>query len=141
MDATKPRILCLDDMPENLRVRKFFLEQFGCEVVTVADSSACLQAATQEVFDLVLLDYHLAEEVTGEDVARDLRALLPEIPLVMLTGDPRIPQSACDCVDAVLIKGPSGPAELLDTIQRLLPHRPIRPRHQTVLPAPISRTS
>jgi CheY-like chemotaxis protein len=141
MDDTKPRILCLDDLPENLRVRKSFLEQFGCEVVTVTDSSACLHAATQEVFDLVLLDYHLAERVTGEDVARDLRILLPNIPLVMLTGDPGIPLSAYEVVDAVLIKGPSGPAELLDTIQRLLPCRPIRPRHHTVLPASIFRTS
>lgn len=91
MDATKARILCLDDQPENLLVRKVLLEQFGCEVVTVTDSSACLQGAAQEVFDLVLLDYHLAERVTGEDVARDLRVLLPRVPLLMLTGDPLIP--------------------------------------------------
>ena len=141
MDATKPRILCLDDQPENLRVRKVLLEQFGCEVVTVTDASGCLRAAAQEVFDLVLLDYHLAERITGEDVAHDLRVLLPQVPLLMLTGDPLIPASACDCVDAVLIKGQSGPGELLDTIQRLLPHRPIRPRHHTGLPAPLSRTS
>lgn len=141
MDGTRPRILCLDDQPENLCVRKMLLEQFGCHVATVTDSSACLQAAAREIFDLVLLDYHLAEPVTGEDVARDLRVLLPRVPLVMLTGDPRIPQSACDCVDAVLIKGPSGPAELLDVIQRLLPHRSIKPRHHTPLPIPISRTS
>lgn len=141
MDATKPRILCLDDQPENLQVRKVLLEQFGCDVVTVTDSSACLQAAAREIFDLVLLDYHLSEPVTGEDVARDLRVLLPRVPLIMLTGDPRIPPSACECVDAVLIKGPSGPVELLDTIHRLLPHRPIKPRHHSVLPMPISRTS
>jgi CheY-like chemotaxis protein len=141
MDGTKPRILCLDDQPENLRVRKLLLEQFGCEVVAVTDSSTCLHAAAQEIFDLVLLDYHLAERITGEDVAHDLRVLLPRIPLIMLTGDPHIPLSARDSVDAVLIKGPSGPAELLDTIQAFLPQCPIKARHQTVLPAPLSRTS
>ena len=141
MDTAKPRILCLDDQPENLRVRKVLLEQFGCEVVAVTDSSGCLRAAAQEVFDLVLLDYHLAERVNGEDVAHDLRVLLPNVPLLMLTGDPLIPGSACECVDAVLIKGPSGPAELLDTIQRLLPQRPMKPRHHTVLRIPISRNS
>jgi CheY-like chemotaxis protein len=141
MDAPKPRILCLDDQPENLQVRKVLLEQFGCEVVTVTDSSACLHAAAQEVFDLVLLDYHLAEQVTGEDVARDLRVLLPRVPLVMLTGDSRIPRSTWDSVDAVVIKGQNGPDELLDTIERLLPQRPIKPRHHSVLPSPASKIS
>lgn len=140
MDANKTRILCLDDLPDNLRVRKFLLEQFGCEVVTVTDSAACLRTAAQERFDLAILDYHLAEKVTGEDVARDLRVLLPTRPLVMLTGDPKIPQSVSECVDAVLIKGQTGPGELLNTIQMLLPHCPIKPRRQTVLPTPVSGT-
>lgn len=141
MDTTRPRILCLDDEPENLQVRKVLLEQFGCEVVAVTDSSACLHAAGQEIFDLVLLDYHLAEQVTGEDVARHLRGLLPKIALVMLTGDHRIPLSACKSVDAVLIKGQSGPAELLDTIEKLVPQRPIKPRHRSVVPSPASKIS
>lgn len=141
MEATKPRILCLDDQPENLGVRKFLLEQFGCEVVTVTNSSACLHVVVQEPFDLVLLDYHLAEPVTGEGVARDISVLFPKMPLVMLTGDPRIPESASESVDAVLIKGSSGPVELLDTIQRLVPNRPIKPRRQSISPTPVSRTS
>lgn len=86
MGPARPRILCLDDQPQNLGIRKFLLEQFGCEVVTVTDSTACLHILEQEQFDLVLLDYHLAEDVTGEDVARDIAVLLPHMPLVMLTG-------------------------------------------------------
>ena len=141
MEAAKPRILCLDDKPENLRVRKFLLEQFGCEVATVTTSSACLHLIVQEHFDLALLDYHLGEGVTGEDVARDIAVLYPGMPLVMLTGDPAIPKSAWECVDAVVIKGANGPAELLDTIQQLLPGSRIKPRHHSILPVPVSRTS
>lgn len=135
MEAAKPRILCLDDQPQNLGIRKFLLEQFGCEVVTVTNSSACLHIVAEESFDLVLLDYHLGEPVTGEDVARDIATLHPEMPLVMLTGDPKIPESARDCVDEVLIKGSSGPAELLDAIQRLLPRSRIKPRRHSILPS------
>jgi CheY-like chemotaxis protein len=141
VETAKPRILCLDDQPENLAVRKVLLEQFGCEVVTVTNSSSCLHRVVQETFDLVLLDYHLAEEVTGEDVARDIAALHPDMPMVMLTGDPKIPKSACECVDKVLIKGSSGPAELLDTIQTLLPKGRIKPRREFIVPAPLSKTS
>ena len=133
MDKGKPRILCLDDRIDNLKVRQFLLEQFGCEVVTVTDSASCLRTVAQETFDLVLLDYHLAEPITGEDVARDINAFLPDLPLVMLTGDSKLPDSATECVDAVLVKGASGPGELLDTIQRLLPERAIKPRHESLI--------
>lgn len=142
MDAPKPRILCLDDQAQNLSVRKFLLEQFGCEVVTVTDSSTCLRLVAEEPFDLTLLDYHLAEPVTGEDVARDIAVLFPNMPLVMLTGDAKIPESARASVDEVLIKGSSGPTELLDTIERLLPGRRIKPRrHPVSTETPLSKLS
>jgi CheY-like chemotaxis protein len=141
MEAAKPRILCLDDKPENLRIRKTLLEQFGCDVVTVTDSRACLHRVAQESFDLVLLDYHLNEQVTGEDVARDINVLFPLMPLVMLTGDPGIPKSAWECVDEVVIKGVSGPGQLLDTIQRLLPGSRIKPRRESLAPDRVSKTS
>jgi CheY-like chemotaxis protein len=137
MEAAKPRILCLDDQLESLQIRKFLLEQFGCDVVTVTDSCVCLQLVVQESFDLVLLDYHLAEEVTGADVARDIAVLFPNLPLVMLTGDAKVPGSARECVDEVLIKGASGPGDLLDTIERLLPGSRIKPRRERSLPRPV----
>src|SRR5579884_448812 len=117
MSEKKPRVLCLDDQPEGLRVRKIFLEQFGCEVIVVTNAYECLHAATEEKFDIVLLDYHLgpSDTVTGEDVARDLRVCLPRTPLIMLTGDARLPASARESVDAVIIKGTSNPADLLRT--------------------------
>ncbi len=110
-------------------------------MVTVTDSSSCLRTVAQETFDLVLLDYHLAEEITGEDVARDISALLPEMPLVMLTGDPKLPDSARESVDAVLVKGSNGPRELLDTIQELLPGRPMKPRRESLVTPPLGKTS
>ena len=141
MEGAKPRILCLDDKPENLRIRKTLLEQFGCDVVAVTDSCTCLHRVAQESFDLVLLDYHLDEQVTGADVARDISAMLPEMPLVMLTGDPGIPKSAWECVDEVLIKGARGPGQLLETIQRLLPENRIRPRRESLISSSLSKTS
>ena len=121
LPGKKPRILCLDDQPENLQLRIRFLEQFGCEVTMVTDAHACLQAATRESFDLALLDYHLGGEITGEKVANDLRSRALRMPLVIWSGDPAIPESAKRSVDAVLSKGNSSPAELLDVIQSLLP--------------------
>ncbi|HZD47108.1 MAG TPA: response regulator [Silvibacterium sp.] len=126
----RPKILCLDDQPANLQIRKLLLEQFGCEVVTVHDAQSCLLAATHEVFDLAIIDYHLAERTTGEDVARDLRACVPGMRLVMLTGDPRLPESAEQSVDAVLRKGSSSPKDLFRLIEELVPGTTLQPRRE-----------
>lgn len=130
MLGKKLRILCLDDQRDNLLIRKFFLEQFGCEVVTVEQAEECLRIANREPFDLAILDYHLAGEVTGEDVARDLRVIVPDMLLMMFSGDPKIPESAKECVDAVYLKGAGSPAELLDVIRSLLPEFDIKPHRK-----------
>ncbi|MGC1784986.1 MAG: response regulator [Acidobacteriaceae bacterium] len=134
MAEKNPRILCLDDHEHNLRIRKMLLEQFGCDVTPVTSAQECLRAATGSAFDLVLLDYHLGgKETNGEDVAKDLHACLPNVPLIMLTGDPDIPDSARTCVDALLIKGESNPGDLLRTIQFLLPGYDLRERHESIV--------
>lgn len=132
MTGKKPRILCLDDQPDNLGLRKIFLELFGCEVAAVTDADSCLEAADEENFDLAILDYHLMEESTGEDVANELRRRFPEMRLVMLTGDPNVPPSVDSCVDALIIKGTSNPSELLDTIEQLLPDCYVKPRRKHI---------
>lgn len=128
-----PRILCLDDHPDNLRIRKMLLEKFGCEVITVTSSQECLRIAAAEPLDLILLDYHLGGSLNGEEVALDLHTTLPNLPLVMLTGDPNVPQSVRGCVDALLIKGQSNPGDLLRTIQDLLPDYDLRQRHESIV--------
>jgi len=117
----KPTILCVDDRAENLLIRKLMLEQFGCKVVAVNDSQSCLHALDENRIDLALIDYHLAEKMNGEELARQVRKRRPDLPLVMLSGDPNIPDSARISVDAVLIKGAGSPRDLLDLIEDLLP--------------------
>ena len=124
--SRRPRILCVDDRQESLLVRKMLLEQFGCEVMVVTDAPACLHAATHDEVDLVVIDYHLAEGPKGDELAKDIRAHRPQMPLIMLTGDPAIPETAQASVDAVLIKGTSNPSDLLATIQKLLPNATVR---------------
>jgi hypothetical protein len=50
------------------------------------------------------------------------------MPLVMMTGDPNLPESAKECVDAVLLKGASTPDDLFRTIEELLPDYTLKPR-------------
>jgi len=134
--AKKPKILCVDDQVENLRVRAMLLEQFGCEVVQVQDHRAALREVTEHGIDLVVIDYHLAGGQTGEGIARDVRVMRPKLPLIMLTGDAKLPDSASECVDAVLIKGASNPTALMDLIEKLVPGAQLKPRRPSALDAP-----
>jgi len=134
--AEKPRILCVDDKADGLLIRKAMLEVFGCEVTAVGNSGSCLEVLEQKAIDLVIIDYHLGESRSGEDLARTIRASRPALPLLMLTGDPNIPASARESVDAVLIKGSSSPANLLDLIEEFVPDSSLQPRR-----APIYRDS
>ncbi|HEY1732582.1 MAG TPA: response regulator [Terriglobales bacterium] len=122
----KPTILCVDDQAGNLRIRATMLEQFGCTAVTATDHRSALQLTSEMPVDLVVIDYHLARGESGEQIARDLRVMFPRLPLIMLTGDWKPPQSAVDSVDAVLIKGMSDPHALLDLIRKLLPEAGLR---------------
>jgi CheY-like chemotaxis protein len=131
--SRKATVLCVDDRMDSLLIRKLMLEQFGCKVLTVADSRSCVNALNDSV-DLVVIDYHLAGAMNGEELARGIRKARPQLPLIMLTGDPMIPESARDSVDAVLIKGASNPRDLLDLIEDLVPEATLKPRPPQILP-------
>ena len=137
----KPRILCVDDQESTLTIRALLLQQFGCDTIAVSDHNSALKALTENQVDLMLIDYHLADNVTGDEIARDVRALRPQIPLVMLTGDAKIPDAAIASVDAVLVKGQSSPRDLFDIIQKLLPQAPLKPMRPMLIPEKPTKAS
>jgi CheY-like chemotaxis protein len=132
--AHKLMVLCVDDRSDCLLVRKLMLEQFGCEVVGVDDARSCLERLAFANFDLALIDYHLGCGTNGEELARAIRASRPNLPVIMLTGDPDVPESVRTTVDALLFKGVSSPTELLDRIEELVPGANLRKPPGSVSP-------
>jgi len=118
--STRPTILCIDDKGPNLLIRAKLLQLAGYNVVTSTDDSSAFKAVTGQQVDLVLIDYHMSGGLNGEGIAKAIRAKYPNLPLLMLTGDPYVPQSARDSVDACLIKGADPATTLLSVIQNLL---------------------
>ncbi|MBI1396717.1 MAG: PAS domain S-box protein [Betaproteobacteria bacterium] len=53
------RILCVDDVPENLELLEIMLSARGHTVLTAADGQAAVEIASREHPDLVLLDLHM----------------------------------------------------------------------------------
>ena len=111
-------LLCVDDRPASLEVRKMPLEREGYEVLTAEDGASGLQLLAACDVDLIVLDYQMPEE-NGAAVARKMHALKPEVPVIMLSAYFEPPAEAAGFIDAYVTKG-QNPRVLLDQITRLI---------------------
>lgn len=60
----------------------------GLEVTEAANGEEAMQLVGQRRFDLLLTDVHMPGRFNGVDIARQVRALWPEVPVVFVTGRP-----------------------------------------------------
>ena len=84
---TKPKILVVDDTPQNVKLLVDLLSVKGYQVCTAASGEEALTQVAKEKPDLVLLDV-MMPGISGYDVCRRLRAS-PEtalLPIVMCTS-------------------------------------------------------
>jgi adenylate cyclase len=84
---TPPRILAVDDVPENLEIVRMRLQAHGYEVVTAADGEEALVRAREVDPDLVLLDI-MMPKLDGISALKQLKqdAALRFIPVILLTA-------------------------------------------------------
>ncbi len=109
-------LLCIDDSPAILEYERRLFEQSGYIVVTAASARLGLRLAAVFPFDAVLLDYQMPE-MTGHDVAFEIRRLRPESLVIMVSGA-AIPEETRELVDAVIPKIDAH-RQLLPTVLRL----------------------
>ena len=87
MPHGRERVLLVDDEKALREVGRRMLEKLGYRVVTVASGSEALarMAADPSGFDLVITD-HGMPRMSGLELARELHARHPGLPMVMCTG-------------------------------------------------------
>jgi CheY-like chemotaxis protein len=117
MSDSGPIILCIDDYVTAGVVRKTMLEMQGYRVVMAESGEQGLDIVREQHVDLVISDHYLQGK-TGAQIARDMKALRPELPIVLLSGAVECPEDA-DYVDAFICKA-EPPSVLFDTVARLL---------------------
>jgi len=82
-----PIILVVDDDVPIQILMQSLLREFGFDPVTVGSGDKALQAIRGGLRpDLVLLDMNMPG-MNGADTLRELRALLGEVPIVILSGE------------------------------------------------------
>ena len=89
--TAKPRILAVDDVPQNTRLLEAVLTGHSYEVVSASSGSEALEQVGKQIPDLVLLDIEMPD-MNGYDVCRRLRAdeATAFVPVVMLTSSGRV---------------------------------------------------
>jgi two-component system KDP operon response regulator KdpE len=83
----KPVILVVDDDVPIQLLMQSLLREFGFEPVTAGSGDKALEAVRGGLHpDLVLLDMNMPG-MSGPDALRELRVLLAEVPIVILSGE------------------------------------------------------
>lgn len=112
-----PLILCVDDEPIALKLRKLVLERAGYAVLTAACPKDALELFQSNRVDLVLAD-HLMVGGTGTHLSHQMKQQRPEVPVAILSGVVEEPEGMgyADC----FISKTDGPTEMLTAIAVLL---------------------
>ena len=86
-ERERPKILVVDDIPENVRLLEAVLAPHGYDVVTASDGAEALAAVEAEEPDLVLLDVFMPE-LDGYAVCMRLREneQTAVLPVIMVTS-------------------------------------------------------
>ena len=110
-------ILCVDDEPNILVLRRLLLSIAGYEVLTANNGKAALDLFALYHVDLVITD-QLLPGLTGVQVIAEMKRLKPEVPVVLYSGLLDTPLDST-LADLVLTKGMT-PPEFLAAIAKLL---------------------
>ena len=81
----KPKILIAEDEKTQRDLLEGFLKKEGFSVEAVANGREALQKIEKDYFDVVLVDYKMPE-LDGLQSLREIRRLLPDLPVVMMTA-------------------------------------------------------
>jgi len=114
-------LLCIDDEPNVLAIRKMLLETVGYRVLVAGSGPEGLEVLKDEKVHTVILDYKMPE-MTGSEVAARIRQTHPGMPIIMLSAFVDLTPEQLKDVDAYVTKGES-PDVLLRTIEKVQPRK------------------
>jgi CheY-like chemotaxis protein len=78
-------ILCVDDEQDALNLRVAILKRAGYVVLSTTAPEHALYLLASNAVDLVLMD-HLLPGMPGTEVARKMKVLRPQLPIILLSG-------------------------------------------------------
>jgi len=111
-------VLCIDDELIGLKVRKILLERAGYTVVSALEGSEGIDIFAREPVAAVVLDYAMPG-MNGAQVAARMRAIKPDVPILLLSAYVGLPKEVTSLVDVYMTKGEGAPT-LLKKLRTML---------------------
>lgn len=115
-------LLLVEDDPDVRMVLEIELSGGGFDVLLAADGTEALGAITDRTAEIrcLVTDVRLGPAVDGWEVARRARQLIPDIPVVYVTGDSAGEWSAQGVPKSILLSKPFSPSQVTVAVTSLL---------------------
>jgi len=114
---SSPSVLCIDDLPQALELRKAILESHGYCVKIASSSYAAMKMLEEAPVAAVLLEYKL-EGMDAEAVACHIKQRFPDLPIILLSAYSETPERLLWLVDEYVMKSEL-PERLVPTVERV----------------------
>ncbi len=122
---SRARVLFVDDDEPIATMGQRMLERFGYEVTAKLDSREAFETfrSQPDRFDVVVTDYYMPHLV-GTDLARKLKTIRPDIPLILITGFSHMvsPEQAREAGFREFLLKPMAARELGRAVRQALTH-------------------
>jgi CheY-like chemotaxis protein len=124
--VSRPFVLIVDDDEVIRSLLRLTLPDEGYDLVKAEDGDQALQIIAARQPSLVLLDWRMPG-TSGEGVLSALKQTYPEVPVIVLTAEPEAKvRTLAESLGAdVFVAKPFSPLQLLGSVERLLPERPL----------------
>ena len=114
-------VLCVDDDEKQLGLTKLTLERNGYSVLITTDWRRALDLFSTGPIDLVIVDYEM-QDIKGNELAVWIRGIDPQVPIVLHSGAPSVPENVKKTTDAFIPKD-AEPHVLMAAISNLIMKR------------------
>ncbi len=92
-------VLYVDDNPKSSRLLTSVLEECGFRVIVINNPIEALALCQRTPFDLALLDYEMPA-MSGAKLAQEIKYLVPDVPVVLISGRTTLPSTELSFVNA-----------------------------------------
>ena len=124
-----PTVLCIDDRPQMLDLRKATLESHGYRVEIASSGYAAMQILGERSAVAVLLEYK-QEGMDAEALACLIKLRFPNLPIILLSAYSEIPERILWLVDEYVMRSelPERLVPILERARRRTPRSEERRR-------------
>jgi CheY-like chemotaxis protein len=120
-----PTVLCVDDLPQVLELRKAILESHHYCVKTASSGYTAMKILEEAPVAAILLEYKM-EGLDAEAVAYQIKQRFPKLPIILISAYAEVPERILWLVDEYVLKSEL-PEGLVRTIERETLRRKLPP--------------